>query len=394
MRISLLTREYPPDVYGGAGVHVDFLVPELRRIVDVDVHCFGEARRDATAHDVPETLRSANAALQTFGVDLAMAAAAESSDVVHSHTWYANLGGHLGALLHGIPHVLTAHSLEPLRPWKAEQLGGGYALSSWAEKTAYDAAHAIIAVSDGMRADVLSCYPELDPAKVHVVRNGIDSEEFRPDPRTALIEPLGVDLSRPYVLFVGRITRQKGVAHLLAAARGFDPGLQLVLCASSPDTPEIAQETATAIAELQATRGGESVVWIREMLPREDLIQLISHAMVFVCPSVYEPMGIVNLEAMACETAVVASDVGGIPEVVVPGETGLLVHYDADDAVAFQRGLAAAVNELAGDPARAEAFGKEGRTRAVDVFGWAAVAEATVDVYRQALEGSPTRSAT
>ncbi len=386
MRIALLTREFPPDVYGGAGVHVDFLVQELRRTQDVDVHCFGAPREGAVGHEVPSALSGANFALQTFGVDLEMAATVAGADVIHSHTWYANLGGHLGGLLEDVPHVVTAHSLEPLRPWKAEQLGGGYRLSSWAERTAFEAADAVIAVSDGMKVDVLAAYPQLDPARVHVVRNGIDTVEFAPTTDTDAAVRLGVDLSRPFALFVGRITRQKGLRHLLAAARDLAPGVQLVLCAGSPDTPEIAAETAEMVASLRALRGDAEVIWESTMLPRKDLIQLLTHATVFVCPSIYEPLGIVNLEAMACETAVVASDVGGIPEVVVDGGTGTLVHYDESDPVTFERSLAEAVNTLAGDPARARAYGLAGRARAVDVFGWDNVAAETVAVYQSAID--------
>jgi alpha-maltose-1-phosphate synthase len=385
MRIALLTREFPPDIYGGAGVHVDFLVTELRRTQDVDVHCFGAPREGAVAHQVPSALLGANFALQTFAVDLEMAASIAGCDVVHSHTWYANLGGHLGSVLHDVPHVVTAHSLEPRRPWKAEQLGGGYRLSSWAEKTAFEAADAVIAVSDGMRLDVLDAYPALDPSRVHVVRNGIDTVAFAPNAEADVLDRLGIDATRPFALFVGRITRQKGLRHLLAAARDLDPGIQLVLCAGSPDTPEIAAETEVMVAALQALRGESEVIWERSMLPREDLIQLLTHATVFVCPSIYEPLGIVNLEAMACETAVVASDVGGIPEVVVDGETGLLVHYDETDTGFFEAALAAGVNALAADPERARAFGLAGRKRAVDVFGWDNVAAETVAVYRSAI---------
>jgi starch synthase len=301
------------------------------------------------------------------------------ADVVHSHTWYANLGGHLSGLLHGVPHVVTAHSLEPRRPWKLEQLGGGYRVSSWIERAAYADADAVIAVSDGMRADVLACYPFLDPARVHVVRNGIDTELYRADGGTQALRRTGVDPDRPYALFVGRITRQKGVGHLLAAAHAFDPDVQVVLCAGSPDTPEIGASTREAVELLRADRDG--VVWVEEMLPRPDLVQLLTHATVFVCPSVYEPLGIVNLEAMACGTAVVASDVGGIPEVVVDGETGLLVHYDETEPARFEADLATAVNALVADPTRTRAMGRAGRERAVREFSWRSIAEQTVAVY-------------
>ena len=385
VRVAVMTREFPPDVYGGAGVHVAFLVRELRRLADVSVYCFGEPRLDATAFFPPAGLGDANFALQTIGVDLEMAAAAAGSevDVVHSHTWYANLGGQLTHLLGDVPHVITAHSLEPRRPWKLEQLGGGYRVSSWIEKLAYESADAVIAVSDGMRADVLDCYPEVDPARVHVVRNGIDTALYRPDSGTDVLERVGVNPADPFVLFVGRITRQKGVSHLIAAAYAFDPGAQLVLCAGAPDTPELEAETAAAIAALQATRPG--VVWIRDMLPREELLQLLTHAVAFVCPSVYEPLGIVNLEAMACGTAVVASDVGGIPEVVVDGETGLLVHYEESDPDRFRADLAAGVNQLLADPVAADRMGVAGRARAVDSFGWDTVARRTIEVYDQVI---------
>ncbi len=381
MRVAVLTREYPPDVYGGAGVHVDFLVGQLRGLVDVDVHCFGDERQDATGHHSDPRLAAANPALRTLSVDLAMCAAATTADVVHSHTWYANMAGHLAKLLYGMPHVVTAHSLEPRRPWKAEQLGGGYALSSWAERTAYEAADAVIAVSDGMRADILACYPALNRDRVHVIRNGIDTTLYAPDQATDVLERLGVEPGRPYVLFVGRITRQKGVGHLIAAASEFDPEAQLVLCAGSPDTAQLGMETAAAVAGLQASRGG--VIWVREMLPRTDLVQLLTHASVFVCPSVYEPLGIVNLEAMACGTAVVAAAVGGIPEVVDDGETGLLVPYDETRPHHFEHTLAARVNELLGDPALAAQMGITGRVRVVEEFGWDTVAAATVQLYER-----------
>ncbi|MCT2587443.1 glycogen synthase [Actinophytocola gossypii] len=382
MRIGLLTREWPPEVYGGAGVHVEYLVPALRELVDVDVHAFGAPRsaEGVHSHEAAPGLEHANQALRTLSVDLSIAAAVDGVDLVHSHTWYANLAGHLAKLLHGVPHVVTAHSLEPRRPWKAEQLGGGYRLSSWVERTAYEAADAVIAVSEGMRADVLSCYPALDPARVHVVRNGIDSAAYHPVTEDDALRHYGVDPDRPFVVFVGRITRQKGVGHLVAAAHQFDPSAQLVLCAGAPDTPEIAEETRAAVSELAAARQG--VVWIQKMLQPAEVRQLLSHAAVFVCPSVYEPLGIVNLEAMACGTAVVASDVGGIPEVVADGETGLLVHYDEADESAFRVNLADAVNTLLADPARARAMGTAGRARAEREFSWAGAATRTVDVYR------------
>jgi starch synthase len=375
----VLTREYPPDVYGGAGVHVDFLVRELRRLVDVDVHCFGAPREGAVAHAVPAGMAGSNPALQTLGVDLEIAEAVKDCDVLHSHTWYANVAGVLGGLLHGVPHVLTAHSLEPQRPWKVEQLGGGYRVSSWAERTAYRNADAVIAVSNGMKSDILAVYPFMDRDKVHVVHNGIDTVLYAPDPATDVLMRQGIDPARPYVVFVGRITRQKGVGHLLEAAKSFVPEAQLVLCAGAPDTPEIGAATAAAVETLKETRTG--VVWISEMLPRPDVVQLLTHATVFVCPSVYEPLGIVNLEAMACETAVVASAVGGIPEVVEDGKTGVLVPYAASYPEGFEAALAEAVNALVTDPARATAMGRAGRARAEREFGWDAIARRTIEVY-------------
>jgi len=382
----MLTREFPPLVYGGAGVHVDFLVRELRRAgaVEVEVHATGAAREGAATY-AEDDLRMprANPALGVMSADLVMAAALGDADVVHSHTWYTNLAGHVASLLYGRPHVLTAHSLEPLRPWKAEQLGGGYRLSSWVEKTAYESAAAVIAVSRGMRADILTCYPAVDPARVRVVHNGIDTDFYRPVEETDVPDRLGIDPARPSVAFVGRITRQKGVPHLLRAALHFDPEVQLVLLAGAADTPELARETDALVERLRAERTG--VVLVSEMLPREDVRQVLTHATLFCCPSVYEPLGIVNLEAMACATAVVASAVGGIPEVVDDGVTGLLVPYDAADPAAFEAGLADAVGELAANPDRASEMGRAGRERAVAEFGWDAVAAHTVDVYRSVL---------
>jgi starch synthase len=385
MRVAVLSREYPPEVYGGAGVHVEFLVRELRHLVDVDVHCFGAARPESgvRAYPVPAGLAEANSALRTLGVDLEIADAVGSADVLHSHTWYANLAAVLGGQLHGIPHVLTAHSLEPQRPWKAEQLGGGYRISSWAERQAYESADAIIAVSYGMRADVLHAYPFVDPAKVHVIHNGIDTTLYAPSPGIDVLERHGIDPDRPSAIFVGRITRQKGLSHLLRAAAAFAPDIQLVLCAGAPDTPEIALETAAAVDDLAGRRAG--VIWIQDMLPREQLAQLLTHATVFVCPSVYEPLGIVNLEAMACETAVVASAVGGIPEVVADGLTGTLVPYHAVSTDEFEAGLADAVNALCADPVRATAMGLAGRERAIRDFGWDTIAHRTVELYETLL---------
>ncbi len=381
MRIGVLTREWPPEVYGGAGVHVEYLVRELRRLASVEVHSFGGTTDGATPHWSDPRLAGANAALQVLSTDLSMAAATADCDVVHSHTWYANLAGHLSAMLHGVPHVLTTHSLEPHRPWKAEQLGGGYALSSWAERSAVLAADAVIAVSAGMARDVLASYPQLDPERVHVVSNGIDTEEYAAVEATDVLERYGVDPSQPYALFVGRITRQKGLVHLLRAAAEL-PG-QLVLCAGAPDTPQIAAESAALVERLQRER--EGVVWVREMLPRAQVIQLLSHATVFVCPSVYEPLGIVNLEAMACGTAVVASSVGGIPEVVLDGVTGVLVPYDEQHPAGFEDALAQEVSALLSDEARARRLGAAGRARAVEHFGWPAVARQTLAVYESVL---------
>jgi starch synthase len=390
LRVDLLTREYPPEVYGGAGVHVEYLARELRRLADVRVHCFGAPRTEpgVTAYAEPAGLTGANAALRTMGVDLEMAAGCAGTDVVHSHTWYANLAGHTAKLLYGVPHVVTAHSLEPLRPWKAEQLGGGYALSSWCERTAVEAADAVIAVSAGMRRDVLTAYPAVDPDRVRVVYNGIDTAQYAPDHGTDVVDRLGIDPARPSVVYVGRITRQKGLPYLLRAARDLPADTQLVLLAGAPDTPEIAAEVEGLVAELRAGRSG--VVWVAEMLPKHEVIQVLTHATVFVCPSVYEPMGIVNLEAMACETAVVATATGGIPEVVVDGETGLLVPIEqaADgsgrplDPGKFVADLAARINEVLAAPERATGFGLAGRRRAVEQFSWDAVAQRTLEVYR------------
>ncbi|MEU4148720.1 glycogen synthase [Streptomyces sp. NPDC026659] len=380
MRVGLLTREFPPDVYGGAGVHVEFLARELSQLVDLEVHCWGEGRSTGVVRHRPwPALDDANDALRTFSVDLSMTAALEGRDLVHSHTWYANLAGHLAKLLHGVPHVVTAHSLEPLRPWKAEQLGGGYALSSWAERTAIEAADAVIAVSGAMRDDILACYPALDPARVHVIHNGIDTGLYRPDPGTEALVRNGVDPERPYVLFVGRITRQKGVPQLLRAVRRIDPDAQVVLCAGAPDTPEIDREFRELYQEVSAERAG--VLWIPQMLPRTDVIQLLTHAAVFVCPSVYEPLGIVNLEAMACGTPVVASRTGGIPEVVDDGRTGLLVDVDGE----FETNLARALDTVLADPAAGARMGEAGRVRATTEFGWDAVARRTVALYGEIL---------
>src|ERR1700752_4301255 len=387
MRVAMMTREYPPEVYGGAGVHVTELVAQLRHLCEVDVHCMGATRPGVWVAQPDPALKGANAALSTLSADLNMVNGASNATVVHSHTWYTGLAGHLAALLYGVPHVLTAHSLEPMRPWKAEQLGGGYRVSTWVEKTAVEAADAVIAVSAGMREDVLRTYPALDPNRVHVVRNGIDTEVWHPvepsvasEPGDSVLAELGVDRSRPIVAFVGRITRQKGVAHLIAAAHGFHPDVQLVLCAGAPDTPEIAAEVMAAVQQLAATRTG--VFWVREMLPIPKIREILSAATVFVCPSVYEPLGIVNLEAMACATAVIASDVGGIPEVVADGQTGLLVHYNVNDPALYEQRLAAAVNALVADPDTAQRYGLAGRQRCIQEFSWAHIAEQTLEIYR------------
>jgi starch synthase len=379
LRVALLTREYPPEVYGGAGVHVEYLARELAGLVDLTVHCQGADRPTAVAHRPWDALAGANPALATVSSDLTMAAAAASADLVHSHTWYANLGGHLAAMLAGIPHVMTVHSLEPLRPWKAEQLGGGYAVSSWCERTAVEAAAAVIAVSDGMRSDLLACYPAVDPARVRVIRNGIDTVQYAPDHGTGVLEKYGVTPGRPMVVFVGRITRQKGVPVLLRAASQLDPSAQLVLCAGQPDTGELAAEVTALVSELREQRSG--VVWVTGMLPKPEVIQLLTHATAFACPSLYEPLGIVNLEAMACGTAVVASRVGGIPEVVADGETGLLV--PPDDPAA----LAAALNRLVADQDLAAAMGARGRDRAVAEFGWPSIAAQTAELYAELAAG-------
>ncbi|TXI42249.1 MAG: glycogen synthase [Mycobacterium sp.] len=384
MRVAMMTREYPPEVYGGAGVHVTELVTQLRRLCEVDVHCMGAPRSGAFVHQPDPALKGANPALSTLSTDLVMANAAEAATVVHSHTWYTGMAGHIAALLYGIPHVLTAHSLEPMRPWKAEQLGGGYRVSLWVERTAVEAADAVIAVSSGMRDDVLSVYPALDPNRVHVVKNGIDTDVWYPAPPErgeSVLAELGVDPSRPMVAFVGRITRQKGVPHLIAAAHHFDPEVQVVLCAGAPDTPEIAAEVSAAVAELAAARSG--IFWVQEFLPIGKIREILSAATAFICPSVYEPLGIVNLEAMACGTAVIASDVGGIPEVVDDGVTGTLVHYEAADPRDFEVRLAAAVNALVADPDKARRYGVAGRQRCIDEFSWAHIAEQTLEIYRK-----------
>ncbi len=404
MRIDVLSREYPPEIYGGAGVHVAELVRALRlttgddgRPTQARVHAFGAARNEqgTTSYADLAELAGANAAIRTIGVDLAMVGDCAGTDVVHSHTWYANMAGHLASLLHGVPHVVTAHSLEPLRPWKAEQLGGGYAVSSWVERTAYDAAAGVIAVSKAMRDDVLRSYPDVDPGRVHVVHNGIDTDLWSPVANPDRVRELGLDPERPSVIFVGRITRQKGLPLFLQAAARLPPDVQLVLCAGAPDTPEIEAEVRGLVDELATTRNG--VVWIPQMLPRADVVALLSAATVFACPSIYEPLGIVNLEAMACETAVVATATGGIPEVVVDPSTGsgqaatgwLVPIEQASDGTGtpldpdrYVADLAAALTDAVSDPARAAAFGRAGRVRAQESFSWPAIADQTLQIYR------------
>jgi len=399
MRVDLLTREYPPHIYGGAGVHVTELAAVLRQHVDVRVRAF-DGPRDEPGVTGYEALGGGvgDASLDVLAHNLPMARDCAGADLVHSHTWYANMAGHLAKTLHGVPHILSAHSLEPMRPWKAEQLGGGYRVSSWIERTAYEAADAIIAVSAGMRADVLRSYPALDPSRVHVIHNGIDVDAWAP-PATdearaaadAVVAEWGIDRSRPAVVFVGRITRQKGLPYLLRAVERLPKEIQIVLCAGAPDTPEIALEVSSAVARLQEQR--EGVIWIEKMLPRAELVAVIDACTVFVCPSIYEPLGIVNLEAMAVGLPVVASATGGIPEVVVDGVTGTLVPLDQladgtgtplrpDEYVAdLADALAAAA--LSGE--RASGMGKAGRQRARDHFSWDAIGDRTLDLYQSIL---------
>ena len=396
MRALILTNEFPPDIYGGAGVHVDELTRHLRGLVDLDIRSFGSATADEpgwrvrgypAAHDLGGADARLAPMLGALSRDVGMVADPVEADVVHVHTWYTHLAGLLARLAYGIPLALTVHSLEPLRPWKREQLGGGYDVSAWIERTAIETADAVVAVSQGTRDDVLRLFA-VDPARIHVIHNGIDPDVYHPDPATDALERYGVDPSVPYVLFLGRITRQKGIIHLVRAIKHLDPGIGVVLCAGQPDTEEIAQEMAAGVAAAQAER--PNIVWIGEMVSRESARQLYSNAAVFCCPSVYEPFGIINLEAAACETPVVASAVGGIPEVVVDGETGLLVPVELSiddpmspvDADRFELNLAGAINALMADPSTREVMGRAARRRAVEHFGWDAIARQTVDLYR------------
>ena len=381
MKIGLITKEWPPHIYGGAGVHALQLTQALRASIEVDVHSFGDARDDATSHQLPSEFAALNPALAALATDIEIAQSVAGVDLLHSHTWYANMAGHLGGLLHGIPHVITAHSLEPDRPWKAEQLGGGYQISSWAEKTAYEAADAIIAVSNGMRQDVLKAYPALDPAKVHVILNGVDTQEFAPTTNPAVQASLGI--TGRYAIFIGRITRQKGLAHLLRAWRDVNPEIGLVVAAGSPDEPGIGNEIKELIAELQRERS--NVWWIEERLQLPEMKVLLSGADLFLCPSIYEPLGIVNLEAMACETAVLASRVGGIPEVVEAGVSGELVDYNGDGAT-FERAFADAANRLLSQPELLAKYGIAGRKRAIEHFSWSAIAEQTINLYARIIK--------
>ena len=397
MRVGLMTREYPPQVYGGAGVHVEYLSRELARLIEVEVHCWGTQRLDVGKLHVrgdeppPEVTAATDAKFKTavdaLALNLAQMKELAAIDIVHTHTWYAAMAGFLAKKLYGIPFVLTAHSLEPLRAWKAEQLGSGYAMSSWMERTAILDADAIIAVSNGTKADILRAYPQVDAARVHVIYNGIDLAEYRKTAATGALLKYGVDASAPYVLFVGRITRQKGVMHLVDAVKYLPKGMQVVLCAGAPDTPEIAAEMRAGVEAARAARG--NIVWIEKMVTKPEAIELYSNCHVFCCPSVYEPFGIINLEAMACGAPVVASAVGGILEVVVHGETGFLVPFDADpvtgfplDGDRFARDLAARIAELMANPALCAQFGAAGRKRVEETFAWKAIAAQTVELYR------------
>jgi starch synthase len=402
-KVALFSKEYPPYVYGGAGVHVEYLGKALAKLVKVEVRSFGDQQisdGNLTVRGYPqweETKRDTDprfvGAIDAFARSLVMAKDRLDADVVHCHTWYTDMGGLLAGQLWGVPYVLTIHSLEPLRPWKVEQLGNAYYLSAWMERTAIEQADAIIAVSRETREDVLRLF-DVKPERVHVIHNGIDPDEYRAVEARDAVTRYGIDPERPFLLFVGRITRQKGIIHLVRAIPEIDPDLQIVLCAGAPDTPEIGREMEEGVAKVASGRPG--VIWIREMLSRPDVIQLYTAASVFCCPSVYEPFGIINLEAMACETAVVASAVGGIPEVVVPEETGLLVDpglkpgtFDPGDPAAFSSALAHAINRLARDAGLRDRFGKNGRRRVLEHFSWEAIAQRTVDLYRSLLDAPP-----
>lgn len=387
IRVGLVTKEWPPYVYGGAGVHVVQLAEALRKKPEISltVHCFGENRSDAIGYPTPAEFTHSNPAIAAVATDLAIADALSDADVVHTHTWYANMAGHVASLIHGIPHIMSGHSLEPMRPWKAEQLGGGYQLSSWVEKTAIESAAAVIAVSDGMRADILSAYPNVDPSKVHTIRNGVDTDKFSPNQDPRVLDKYGI--TGRYAIFVGRITRQKGLAHLLRAWKNVPDEYGLVIAAGSPDEAGIGQEIAELIGELRRTRS--NVWWIQEMLPHHELTAVLTAADLFVCPSIYEPLGIVNLEAMGCATAVLGSAVGGIPEVVADGVTGKLVEYSADHGK-FETDLRDAIVELMSKPHLLIQYGNAGRIRVKSEFGWDAVAEATLALYSQVLSRSKT----
>lgn len=401
MRVGLFTREYPPQVYGGAGVHVDYLSRELARAIEVEVHCWGPQQSDSGNLHVRGsepwseisngTEAKFKGALEAFSLNLTQIKALEGIDIVHTHTWYVSMAGYLAKKLYGMPFVLTTHSLEPLRAWKAEQLGSGYAMSSWMERTAILDADAVIAVSAGTKADIQRAYPEVDPARIHVIYNGIDLAEYQKTGETSALTEYGVDPSVPYVLFVGRITRQKGVTHLVDAVRYLPPETQMVLCAGAPDTPEIAEEMRSKVEE--ARKSHPRIIWIEKMVTRQETIQLYSNCRVFCCPSVYEPFGIINLEAMACRAPVVASATGGILEVVVDGGTGYLVPFERDPVTSFPRqpesfakALAARISELLTDPEKCRRFGDAGRLRVEEKFSWAAIAHQTIELYTQLIE--------
>jgi starch synthase len=407
LRVGLFTREFPPQVYGGAGVHVDYLSRELARKIEVEVHCWGPQHSDQGHLHVrgaepwgeisAGTEGKFKGALEAFSLNLTQVKALEGIDIVHTHTWYVSMAGFLAKKLYGVPFVLTTHSLEPLRAWKSEQLGSGYAMSSWMEHTAIHDADGIIAVSQGTRADILRAYPDVDPARIHVIYNGIDLAEYQKTSETKALLDYGVDPAVPYVLFVGRITRQKGVTHLVDAISFLPPETQVVLCAGAPDTPEIADELRSKVDE--ARRHHPRIVWIEKMVTKPEAIQLYSNCRVFCCPSVYEPFGIINLEAMACRAPVVACATGGIKEVVVDGETGYLVPFDQDPVTTFPlhpeqfaRDLAAHINQLLLDPDKCRLFGDAGRRRVEEIFSWTAIAHQTIALYQHLIEQSKQRA--